>query len=240
MLACYTDRAAMFQTAVKTGRQEQREGQDRERMPDTQIGRALRELNIVWIAAHSPQAKGRVELSFGTAQDRLVKGMRLEGIATLEEANAYRKERHLPWWEQRCTVRPAHRDDAHRPLEPQHDLAAILSHVETRTVKNGYVIEYARKPHRIEPADVRTGLRGAQVRVEERRDGTMAVRFRDEYLRVEPCERPEPAHPQRRPDQAARVRKGPSAGGKSRWMRGFDLKTGPRLDQAITVSNANS
>ena len=43
-------------------------------MPPTQIGRGLRELGIAWIAAHSPQAKGRVERNFGTAQDRLVKG----------------------------------------------------------------------------------------------------------------------------------------------------------------------
>ena len=52
---------------------------EREPLPPTQIGRALRELGIVWIAAHSPQAKGRVERSFGTAQDRLVKGLRVAG-----------------------------------------------------------------------------------------------------------------------------------------------------------------
>ena len=56
-LACYTDRAGIFQTAVKTKRGEQREGQDRPEMPPTQIGRALRELGITWIPAHSPQAK---------------------------------------------------------------------------------------------------------------------------------------------------------------------------------------
>jgi transposase len=57
MLACYTDKAALFQTAIKTKRQQQREGKDREPMPPTQIGRALQELGIVWIPAHSPQAK---------------------------------------------------------------------------------------------------------------------------------------------------------------------------------------
>ena len=51
-------------------------------MPPTQIGRGLRELGIAWIAAHSPQAKGRVERNFGTAQDRLVKGMRVAGVKT--------------------------------------------------------------------------------------------------------------------------------------------------------------
>ncbi len=57
-------------------------------MPPTQIGRALRELGITWIAAHSPQAKGRVERNFQTAQDRLVKGMRVAGVKTIEQANA--------------------------------------------------------------------------------------------------------------------------------------------------------
>ena len=56
-LAFYTDKAGMFQVAVKTKRQEQREGRDRPEMPPTQIERALRELGIVWIPAHSPQAK---------------------------------------------------------------------------------------------------------------------------------------------------------------------------------------
>jgi transposase len=88
-LAYYTDKAGLFQTAVKTERGEQREGKDRPELPPTQIGRALRALNIVWIPAHSPQAKGRVERRFGTAQDRLVKGMRVAGVCRLEEANAY-------------------------------------------------------------------------------------------------------------------------------------------------------
>ncbi len=88
-LAYCTDKAGLFQTAVKTERGEQREGKDRPEMPPTQIGRALRALNIVWIPAHSPQAKGRVERRFGTAQDRLVKGMRVAGVCRLEEANAY-------------------------------------------------------------------------------------------------------------------------------------------------------
>jgi hypothetical protein len=72
-LAFYTDKAGMFQVAVKSKRQEQREGLDRQEMPPTQIARALGELGIVWIPAHSPQAKGRVERQFQTDQDRLVK-----------------------------------------------------------------------------------------------------------------------------------------------------------------------
>ena len=70
----YTDKASLFQNTQKRKRDEPGVDQDAVEMPLTQIGRALRELGITWIPAHSPQAKGRVERNFGTAQDRLVEG----------------------------------------------------------------------------------------------------------------------------------------------------------------------
>jgi hypothetical protein len=57
-------------------------------------------LGIIWIPAYSPQAKGRVERSFGVAQDRLVKGMRVAGVNTLESANEYLDQKYLPWCNQ--------------------------------------------------------------------------------------------------------------------------------------------
>src|SRR5438046_4508130 len=88
-LAFYTDEASLFRTAEKRKRDEPGVDQDRVEMPPTQIARALGELGITWIAAHSPQAKGRVERHFGTAQDRVVKGMRVAGVTTLEQADRY-------------------------------------------------------------------------------------------------------------------------------------------------------
>lgn len=79
----------MFRTAEKRKRDEPGVDKDAVEMPPTQIARALGELGITWIAAHSPQAKGRVERNFGTAQDRLVKGMRVAGVKTIEQANQY-------------------------------------------------------------------------------------------------------------------------------------------------------
>ena len=49
------------------------------------------------------------------------------------------------WWEQTRTMKPASSDDAHRPLDPEHDLTAILSHVETRQVKNDSTLEFERR-----------------------------------------------------------------------------------------------
>ena len=79
MVSCYTDKASLFQNTEKRRRAQPGEEIDPRQMPSTQIGRALRELQIIWIAAHSPQAKGRVERDFGTDQDCLVKGLRVAG-----------------------------------------------------------------------------------------------------------------------------------------------------------------
>ena len=240
MLACYTDKAGLFQTAHKTKRDQQRAGQDREPLPPTQIGRALGELNIALNLAHSPQAKGRMERFFETAQDRLVKGMRLAGVKTRKQANAYLEKEYLPWWNSSCTVLPRETDDAHRPIEKHQDLAAILSHVESRQVKNDYTIQFQGRMYCIARADIGTGLRGAVVRVEQRRDGSVAIRFRDNYLRFELCERAKPVVRSAASKATPRFRKGPNAGGQSTWMKDFRNNRGPSLGQAIAISNATS
>jgi transposase InsO family protein len=73
-VSVYTDKASLFQVAPRAIHH--RDAPEEQR---SQIGRALKELNIEWIAAHSPQAKGRIERAFQTAQDRLVKGLRQVG-----------------------------------------------------------------------------------------------------------------------------------------------------------------
>jgi hypothetical protein len=234
-LAFYTDKAALFETAPKTKRGESNAGKDRSELPPTQIGRALRELGITWIAAHSPQAKGRVERGFSTAQDRLVKGMRVAGVTTLEQANHYLETEFLPWCSQTIAVVPAQADDAHRPLEKQHDLAAILSHVETRQVNNDYTLQFEAKVYQIARRDICTGLRGAVVRVEKRRDDSVAVRFQDRYLGISICEpRPKlaPPKPAGKPRSATRPRQ------PMGWNKNFDLQKAPKIWQAMQSSGA--
>jgi len=187
-LAFYTDKASLFQTAPKIARDQKELPRDeRQPLPPTQIGRALRELGIAWIAAHSPQAKGRVERSFQTAQDRLVKGLRVAGVKTLEAANRYLEQEFLPWWNQHLVVAPVNATDAHRPLDPGHDLAAILSSVETRQVSNDYTLRFHGNKHQISRASIRPGLRGASVRLEQRLDGSLAVAYQGRYLDLEEC-----------------------------------------------------
>src|SRR3954447_26173496 len=84
----------------------------------------------------------RVERGFSTAQDRLVKGLRVAGISCLEKANAYLEQQFLPWWNRMLTVAAKNNSDAHRPLTPDCELASILSHVEERQISNGYTVQY--------------------------------------------------------------------------------------------------
>ena len=129
-LAFYTDKAVLFRVNPR------RKGYTEEKTQEgeTQIGRALRELGIELIHAHSPQAKGRVERCFGTLQDRLVKGLRKAGATTIAEANRYLERVFLPDWRRRFRRDPASQVDAHRPLGGAEDLDSILSHVENRQV----------------------------------------------------------------------------------------------------------
>jgi len=239
-LAFYTDKAGMFQVAVKTKRGEQREGLDRSSMPPTQIARGLGELGIVWIPAHSPQAKGRVERQFQTAQDRLVKGMRVAGVRTLEQANAYLEKEYLPWWNETLTVSAANAEDAHRPLGKEHDLAAILSHVEKRQVANDYTIRWEGKCYQIDRRDVRVGMRKDWVRVEQRLDESLAVRFQDQYVRVRRCAPPMADWPV--PKTALPKPPRPAGGPKpkSDWMKNFSVRSTASLRRGVGASHGRS
>jgi transposase len=232
-LAFYTDKASLFRTAEKRKRDEPGVEKDPVEMPPTQIGRALRELGITWIAAHSPQAKGRVERNFATAQDRLVKGMRVAGVTMIEQANEYLTGDYLAWWEREMTVDAANPDNAHRQLEKGHNLAASLSHVETRQVRPDYTLRCHGKLYQIERQAVTTGLRGANVRVEQRLDGSLAIRHGERYLPIQECamaDRPQAGRPESKPATQRRTgRRG------SNWNKDFDLKKGPKVWQAAQL-----
>jgi hypothetical protein len=169
--ALYTDRHGIFE-AHKKG-QPDYEGQ-------TQFSRALAELDVDLIKARSPQAKGRVERSFGTAQDRWVKELRLAKAKTIADANEV-LERLLPDHNRRFGVAAAEAGDAHRPLGTGHHLAAILSIQEQRVVANDYTIRFENRLYQLDKP-IYPGERGGKVSIELRLDGTMAIRFGNRYL----------------------------------------------------------
>src|SRR5271166_3086365 len=173
--ALYTDRDSIFEYQSK-GRG------DPEGL--TQFGRALQELGIGLILARSPQAKGRVERFFQTAQDRWVKELRLALVSTRAQANELADRRLIPEFNRRFTVTPASPNDAHRPLGPGHNLAAILSVQHERVVTNDYTVRFENRIYQVDKP-VYPGLRGGRVVIELRLDGTMALRFGDKYLKFE-------------------------------------------------------
>lgn len=237
-LAFYTDKASLFQTAPKAAHH-----RDAPDWQPTQIGRALRELNIEWIAAHSPQAKGRVERFFGTAQNRLVKGLRKVKAATLEAANAYLAEIYLPLWNRRFRVEPAQAADAHRSLD-RLDLDSILSWLESRTVAPDYTVRVGGTVWQIPPEHGRAGLRGSRVLVERRLDGSRWVRRGSKFLPLVECPAPRPARYSPpvplppKPDRAESLRR--QLEGRQKWQQSWTTQPNPPLWRAIRDSNARA
>ena len=231
MLDVYTDRHSMFAVRPRPG---ETEAERRQADRLTQIGRALRELGIRWIAAYSAQAKGRVERSFGTDQDRLVKELRLAKVNTMQAANEFLEKQYWPEWNERFARPLSGVEDLHRPLTEQIDLAASLSHVESRVITNDYTFSFVGQRYQIARTDVEAGMKRARLRVELRLDGTLKARYQGRYVTISACgQRPVAA-----PKPAAKsLRRDHNAGGKSRWMEGFWSQPGPPLWQAIRDSN---
>lgn len=213
----YTDKASLFQPTLAPGWKEEEPGPKTE----TQMGRAFRELGIEWIAAHSPQAKGRIERCFGTLQDRLVKGLRKAGARTLEEANQYLEREFLTHWNERFTEKAGSEVDAHRRVGETLRLESILSHVEQRQVTNDYTVAWEGKKWQIPRQEVRPGLRRSKLRVEARLDGTVVARIGEQFIALRICERPKKpqAETTTRP-----ARRHVPASGESRWMDHFSVR----------------
>lgn len=227
MVDVYTDRDSMFTVPPRLG-----ESQEEQRQADrvTQLGRALRELGIGSILAYSPQAKGRIERSFLTAQDRLVKHLRLAKVSTLAGANAFLEKEYWPEWNADFARPVADFPNQHRAVSPQMDLAAILSHVEERVIGNDYTFSFAGRRYQIARAETKAGMRRQRVRVELRLDGELRARYQGRYLQISECgvraDVPVPKAPQT-------VRKDHNAGGRSQWMQGFFDRPTPPLWKLI-------
>ena len=141
----------------------------------SQFGRALAELNIDIICANSPQAKGRVERMNETLQDRLVKELRLRGISSMEEGNAFLPE-YMDEYNRRFARAPRNAHDAHRPLQDDEDLDEIFSWQEERKLSGNLTVHFKGETYLVKPEPETTALAGKRVLVHEWADGRVEIR----------------------------------------------------------------
>lgn len=201
----YVDKHTTYKSNGKLTLEEELLGRER---PQSQFERALAELGVTLIHAHSPQAKGRVERQFGTFQDRLVKEMRLEKIKTREEANEFLEE-YLPQYNKRFARIPRSPVNLHR-RSIEIRLIRVLSIRSERVLRNDNTIRHNRKLYQIKDRFLGSGPR--RIVVEERLNGKLFLKEGDRSLcyQVIPEPRkeapkpsaPKPKRPTRHPAKA--------------------------------------
>jgi len=167
--ALYSDRGSHFWLTPKAG-----EAVDRHRL--TQVGRAMRELGVRMIPAYSPQARGRSERSFGTWQGRLPQELRLQGIRTVEAANAFLREHYIGEFNRRFQVASAQPGSAFMPCRGK-DLQRIFSLQFERTVNRDNTVSFQNLRLQIEPVRWRGTLAGCTVIVHQHLDGTLSLSY---------------------------------------------------------------
>lgn len=189
----YVDRDSIYRCERVASMEEQRAGQE----PQTQFGRAMKELGVELILAHSPQAKGRVERRNGLLQDRLVKEMRLAGIRSIEKGNAFLDQRFLPALNQKFNVQARSKYNAHR--KPVRNLDEVLSWEERRVVSQDWTVVWNGLWYQIQPEHERLNLAARTVTARQLRSGSLQWIYEGKKLRVnELPERPARVKPEPR------------------------------------------
>jgi transposase len=165
--ALYSDRASHFFLTPKAG-----EPVDHQRL--TQVGRALEELQIEMIPAYSPQARGRGERNFQTWQGRLPQELRLRGIRTVEQANAFVKLSYIHEFNSKFTAKAAQPGTAFVRVR-RTDLDRVFSIQHQRVVNRDNTVSWANRSLQIEKTSWRGSLAGCRVTVCEHLDGRLSI-----------------------------------------------------------------
>ena len=176
-LALYADKHSVFrinQTKEGTAAATDSHG-------DTQFSRALRQLEIELISAHSPQAKGRVERLFETLQDRLVKELRLKGINTMQQGNRYLPE-FSKAFNQKFSVKPKNKINVHRPLLKTDNLEQILTIQHQRRLSKNLTCQFENKIYQIVTKRPDYALRHAPVLIKQHLDNSITIEYKGKRL----------------------------------------------------------
>jgi len=194
--------------------------------PLTQFGRMCAALGMKIIPASSPQAKGRIERTHGTHQDRLVKKLRRKGIADLAGANGFLEADDWPEHNRRFAQEPPEADDFHLAVPRGVRLDTVFRLEERRSVSNDWVVRYDNRLLQLERQSGRPPARGS-VLVYEAIDGSLDIRYRDRALRwtelAAPGRATTPAAPPVSPARVApgrAVRNRPNVPADHPWYRG--------------------
>lgn len=175
-MSLYVDKASHFKT-TRHGGLHYNVAYEQE---ETQIERALNELEISIIPANSPQAKGRIEVTFRLFQDRLIKEMRLAGVKDYDEANRFLQQKFLPWYNQRF----AHKDvtSVYMSLPADKNLNLIFCIKKERIVKNDNTVQIYGQIIQIPPSNVKLSFARAKVDVCLLEDHRIFVLYKDKII----------------------------------------------------------
>lgn len=181
----------------------------------TQFGKALEELAINHIHARSPQAKGRIERLWGTLQSRLVIEMRLEGISTMGEANAFLTG-FIERFNRRFAVDPADPNSAFQPIPSAKVLNQVIAFKEERKTSNGSTISLDTKLYQlVNSKGVAVSLvPHAKVTVLKHLDGSTSALYQGnsyklkEFVQPSPVSKPEST--EKEPAKSSGERKTPA------------------------------
>ena len=217
--ALYVDRDSIYRCDREATITENLAGRE----PTTQFGRAMEELDVAVIMAHSPQAKGRVERVNGTLQDRLVKALRRAKISDLHSANRFLQEKFLPAFNRRFVRKAAKPGDLHRRVPRGLDLDRVLSIRETRVVQNDWTLRFENRWFQLAESHQKLVLAGRQVTVCQRLDGRLELLYGGRALSYQEL----PVAPPRRDagEPTIRSNQGQRPAADHPWRRGLP---GPR------------
>ncbi len=194
----YVDQDSIYRCEGVGSVAEQLAGQE----PQTQFGRAMKQLGVELILANSPQAKGRVERMNGVLQDRLVKALRLAGLSDMEGANEYLAQGYLPGFNRKFQVQAASAADVHQNVPRK--LGEILSWEVPRVVQRDWTVASGGKWYQVDRQHEALSLVGKKVIVRTLRDGQIQLESGGVKLRwKELGKRPErvtvtAAHPEKK------------------------------------------
>lgn len=207
----------------------------------TQFQRAMVDLGIKLIHAHSPQAKGRIERLFETLQDRLVKELRLAGISTIEETNQFVEKIFIPKFNAKFAVKPQKKGNLHKPLTKweKDNLDKIFSIQTKRTVNNDFTVRHQGKWYQLAEVQPTLVLRKDKILMEERINGTMFISLRNKYLNYQLLpKRPEKVN-QTKVIALTRTKSSWKPPADHPWRKPFILDPRERCQTSSSVNNAS-